>query len=130
MAHLPMMGEIDAIEDRASAATERPSTASGPGKAGYAPVGPREASPVPGVRSRFQPGPRSIWKDVPDALWNDWHWQQRERIMRLEQLERVIRVTPDERRATVQTEAQFHMGITPYYAALMDPEDPTCPIRL
>jgi lysine 2,3-aminomutase len=24
----------------------------------------------------------------------------------------------------------FHMGITPYYAALMDPNDPNCPIRL
>jgi lysine 2,3-aminomutase len=67
---------------------------------------------------------------VPDVLWNDWHWQQRERVTRLEQLERVIKVTPDERRAAVLTDAEFHMGITPYYAALMDPEDPTCPIRL
>ena len=31
---------------------------------------------------------------------------------------------------SVETDAEFHMGITPYYAALMDPEDPTCPIRL
>ena len=27
-------------------------------------------------------------------------------------------------------DAEFHMGITPYYAALMDPDDPSCPIRL
>src|SRR5512146_1788782 len=66
-----------------------------------------------GIASRFRPGPRAIWSGIPDALWNDWHWQQRERVMRLEQLERVIQVTPEERRATVQTEAQFHMGITP-----------------
>ncbi len=84
----------------------------------------------PNVRARFRPGPRGPWNDVPDATWNDWHWQQRERVTRLEQLERVIRVTPDERRAAVETEAEFHMGITPYYAALMDPEDPSCPIRL
>jgi lysine 2,3-aminomutase len=82
------------------------------------------------VRSRFQPGPRGIWKDVPDTLWNDWHWQQRERVTRLDQLERVLHVTPDERRAAVETEAEFQMGITPYYAALMDPDDPSCPIRL
>ena len=67
---------------------------------------------------------------MPDALWNDWHWQQRERVTRLEQLEQVIHVTADERRAAVETEAEFHMGITPYYAALMDPDDPACPIRL
>jgi lysine 2,3-aminomutase len=84
----------------------------------------------PNVRSRFRPGPRGIWKDVPDALWNDWHWQQRERVTRLDRLEQVIRVTPDERRAAQETDAEFHMGITPYYAALMDPDDPTCPIRL
>jgi lysine 2,3-aminomutase len=84
----------------------------------------------PNVRSRFRPAPRGPWRDVPDALWNDWHWQQRERVTRLEQLERVVNVTPDERRAVVETGAEFQMGITPYYAALMDPDDPACPIRL
>jgi lysine 2,3-aminomutase len=84
----------------------------------------------PNVRSRFKPGPRGMWKDVPDALWNDWHWQQRERVTRLQQLEQVVHVTDDERRAAIETEAEFQMGITPYYAALMDPDDPSCPIRL
>ena len=42
----------------------------------------------------------------------------------------MIQVTPEERRAAVETEAEFRMGITPYYAALMDPGDPRCPIRL
>jgi lysine 2,3-aminomutase len=86
--------------------------------------------PVRSVTSRFTPGPRSVWKGLPDALWNDWHWQQRERITTLAQLERVIRVTPEEKRAAQETEAEFHMGITPYYAALMDPDDPADPIRL
>jgi len=85
---------------------------------------------APHVLSRFPPGPRSVWAGVPEASWNDWRWQQRERITRLEQLEKVLRVTDDERRACVETDAEFHMGITPYYAALMDPEDPTCPVRL
>ena len=86
--------------------------------------------PVASVTSRFPPGPRSIWRDVPDSLWNDWHWQQRERITRLDQLEEVIHLTDDERRAVIESDAEFHMGITPYYAALMDPDDPECPIRL
>lgn len=84
----------------------------------------------PNVRARFAPGPRGPWRDVPDALWNDWHWQQRERVTRLDQLEQVVHVTPDERRAVVETAAEFQMGITPYYAALMDPDDPSCPVRL
>ncbi len=91
---------------------------------------PGEPRPAAHIRARFPPGPRAAWKDAPEAQWNDWHWQQRERITRLEQLEKVIRVTDDERRACIETDAEFHMGITPYYAALMDPEDPSCPIRL
>jgi len=86
--------------------------------------------PAASVLARFPPGSRSIWKGLPDAIWNDWHWQQRERITALAQLERVIHVTHDERRAAQETEAEFHMGITPYYAALMDPDDPADPIRL
>ena len=86
--------------------------------------------PVPAITSRFPAGPRSIWKDTPDAQWNDWHWQQRERITRVDQLEKVIHLTEDERRAAVETDKDFHMGITPYYAALMDPDDPRCPVRL
>ncbi len=86
--------------------------------------------PHPNVLSRFPPGPRSIWKDVPEDQWNDWHWQQRERITTLAQLEAIVRLSPDERRAVIEADAQFHMGITPYYAALMDPEDPSCPVRM
>jgi len=89
-----------------------------------------ERGPGGGVAVRFRPGPRATWSAVPEAQWNDWHWQQRERITELAQLEKVIRVTPEERRAAVETAAEFQMGITPYYAALMDPEDPACPVRL
>ena len=67
---------------------------------------------------------------MPEDQWNDWHWQQRERVTRLDQLERVVNVTPDERRAVVETASEFQMGITPYYASLMDPDDPSCPVRL
>jgi lysine 2,3-aminomutase len=106
------------------------------GTQGRAPATPARApadAAVPihrNVLSRFPPGPRSVWKGESEAQWNDWHWQQRERITRLSQLEEVIRVTPEERQACAETEAEFRMGITPYYAALMDPEDPRCPVRL
>ncbi len=102
----------------------RPATANGQTPA------PADVRPADQVLARFPAGPRSIWKDVPEETWNDWRWQQRERITRLAQLEAVIRVTDDERQACLETDAEFHMGITPYYAALMDPEDPRCPVRL
>lgn len=83
------------------------------------------------VRDRFKPAPRpKIWADVPDKDWNNWIWQQQKRIKTLEQLEQVIHVTDDERKAFEQSNSMFHMGITPYYASLMDPDDPNCPVRL
>ena len=89
-----------------------------------------DVRPSLNVRSRFPLGPRAIWRGLPEETWNDWHWQQRERITKLDQLEKLLRLTDEERQAVQATDAEFHMGITPYYAALMDPEDPTCPVRL
>ena len=83
------------------------------------------------VRERFQPAPRpEIWKDTPDRDWTNWIWQQQKRIKTMEQLEKVIRPTQDEQDAFARSHEMFNMGITPYYASLMDPNDPNCPIRL
>lgn len=84
-------------------------------------------NPIP---DRFVPAPRGPWKDVPEAQWNDWRWQQRERIRTLPALEQVIRVSDDERAAYERSQALFEMAITPYYAALMDPDNPRCPVRM
>ncbi len=97
-------------------------------------------SPTPGaappplrpdpVTARFPPGGRGrAFAAASEAEWNDWRWQQRNRLTSIDALERAVTVTPDERRAFAESNAMFHMGITPYYAALMDPEDPACPVR-
>jgi len=83
------------------------------------------------VRDRYLPAPRpELWKDVPEKDWSNWIWQQQKRIKSFDVLEKVIKVTDDERRAFEESHEQFNMGITPYYASLMDPNDPDCPIRL
>ena len=124
------MANLPVLEGVLGGAAPRPERAIGEVRVAAAPARDDDIRPVASVRSRFAPGARSIWKDAPETLWNDWHWQQRERITRLDQLEKVIHLTADERRAVVESDAEFHMGITPYYAALMDPDDPSCPIRL
>jgi lysine 2,3-aminomutase len=73
--------------------------------------------------------PRGPWADVPDASWTDWRWQQRERIRTADALARVVRLSSEEREACERAAEWFRMAITPYYAALMDPEDPKCPVR-
>jgi lysine 2,3-aminomutase len=83
------------------------------------------------VRDRYAPAPRpEIWKDTTDKDWNNWIWQQQKRIKTMDVLEKVLQVTDEERNAFAQSHEMFNMGITPYYASLMDPNDPDCPIRL
>ncbi len=87
--------------------------------------------PVQHIRDRFPTGGRGRpYPTVAQEDWDDWQWQQRNRVTSLEDLETLIDLTPDEREAFQKSHEAFHMGITPYYAALMDPEDPNCPIRL
>jgi len=66
---------------------------------------------------------------VSDAEWCDWGWQMRNRIRDAESLAAWIDPTPEEREAIARLADRFHFVITPYYAALMDPADPECPIR-
>ncbi len=84
---------------------------------------------IPHLRARFPVAPRSIWKDVPDSDWTKWQWQQRNRVTSLDVLDKILPIPAAERQAFEEVTAQFHMGITPYYASLIDPDDPRCPIR-
>lgn len=64
-----------------------------------------------------------------DPNWTNWRWQMRNRIHHAEDLSRYITPTEDELQAIRETEGIFRWNITPYYAALMDANDPNCPIR-
>ncbi len=60
---------------------------------------------------------------------NDWHWQVNNRIQTIGELENYISLTDKERDGIVSASRRFKWSITPYYATLMDKEDPFCPIR-
>lgn len=67
--------------------------------------------------------------NASEADWNDWRWQMRHRVSDVETLARYVRPTDDEREAIEATADVFRWTITPYYASLMDPVDPACPVR-
>jgi len=66
---------------------------------------------------------------IPDSKWTDWRWQMQNRIHSVEALEEWIDPTPGERAAIEQTDDVFRWNVTPYYAALMDVNDPSGPVR-
>ncbi len=71
-----------------------------------------------------------LYKDVSETDWNDWKWQVRNRITTVEELKQIINLTEKEERDVEETLKTFRLGITPYYAALMDKDDPRCPVRM
>jgi lysine 2,3-aminomutase len=62
-----------------------------------------------------------------DAEWNDWHWQLKNRITTLGQLEKILNLTDDEVHAVANL--RLPLSITPYYASLLHPDDPTQSLR-
>lgn len=72
---------------------------------------------------------RSVWRDVPLDHWRDWRWQMRNRITSVEELARVVPITPTEQRTVERALDRFRFAVTPYYASLIDFGDPQCPIR-
>lgn len=71
-----------------------------------------------------------LWKDVKPEEWNDWRWQVENRIDSVEKLKKIINVTEKEEEDIGRVLEKFRMGITPYYAAHMDKDDPRDPIRM
>jgi lysine 2,3-aminomutase len=66
---------------------------------------------------------------VPKEQWNDWRWQLKNRITTLQQLEEFIELTQEEREGILASSGRLAMAITPYFASLIDPYNPNCPIR-
>ena len=69
-----------------------------------------------------------LYADVSDDKWANWRWQLSNRINTAEEFEKVIPLTPGERRA-LSAQNLFRVDITPYFISLIDPDDPNDPIR-
>jgi lysine 2,3-aminomutase len=75
------------------------------------------------------PTPRPApWADVAPADWHSWQWQLANRVSDAATLAQWIQLTPEER-AGLEAEEKFRVDITPYFASLIDPQNPNCPIR-
>ena len=67
---------------------------------------------------------------VADEQWNDWRWQLKNRLSKPEDLEGLVELDEQTREEIRAASDQFLMGITPYYASLMQEGDLTDPIYL
>lgn len=70
-----------------------------------------------------------LWANIKEEEWSDWHWQVANRITSLETLKQVISLTPEEEEGVLNCLKSLRMAITPYYATLIDENNPNCPVR-
>jgi lysine 2,3-aminomutase len=68
--------------------------------------------------------------DISDAQWNDWRWQLGHMLTSADDLARVLPLSAEERAGLDASASLFRVGLTPYYASLMDPAHASCPIRM
>lgn len=69
------------------------------------------------------------WSEVSANQWQDWKWQLKNRITKLEQLERYLELTPDERAGCLFAKDKLTLSITPYFFNLINPNDIHDPVR-
>jgi len=71
----------------------------------------------------------TFFPDATDHQWNDWRWQSQHRIRKLEQFERLVQLSDEERVALTTAGAMLPVAVTPYYMSLLDAEDAAQPLR-
>jgi lysine 2,3-aminomutase len=71
----------------------------------------------------------SAWKGISEKEWNDWRWQLRHRVTKLEHLQEILQLIPEEIEGIKQSKGRLALAVTPYFVSLMDPSNPNCPIR-
>ncbi|MCK4377504.1 MAG: lysine 2,3-aminomutase [Actinomycetia bacterium] len=69
------------------------------------------------------------WENITMEQWRDWKWQMQNRIKSVDQLMDIVELTHEEIEGINASLKKFRMAITPYYAMLMDPHNPECPVR-
>jgi lysine 2,3-aminomutase len=71
----------------------------------------------------------SPWKEISEKEWNDWRWQLRHRVTKLEQLQEILQLIPEEIEGIKQSKGRLALAVTPYFVSIMDSNNPNCPIR-
>ncbi|EEG76747.1 glutamate 2,3-aminomutase [Dethiobacter alkaliphilus] len=67
--------------------------------------------------------------NASDDDWNDWHWQVRSRINKVEDLIELLELNEEEAAEVRKVGEKNRWATTPYYLSLMNPDDPNCPVR-
>ncbi|MBN2527192.1 MAG: KamA family radical SAM protein [Deltaproteobacteria bacterium] len=89
----------------------------------------RLVSERPGMSQRAEMFRATYYPEVTDSQWNSWHWQLQNRIKDLAGLNRILNLSQNEFDAIQNHQGALPSSVTPYYASLIDRDDPAQAIR-
>jgi len=74
-----------------------------------------------------------LFAGVPDEQWNDWKWQLKSKVSKIEELEEIwakhnIEVSEETKEKLKETISRLRMSITPYYFSIIDLNNPNDPV--
>lgn len=69
-----------------------------------------------------------FYANIPDENWSNWRWQLSNRLNTVEEFDKVVPLSDGEKKA-LSAPGLFRVDITPYFASLINPEDPNDPVR-
>jgi lysine 2,3-aminomutase len=70
-----------------------------------------------------------FFPNTSNAEWQDWRWQLKHRFRTESDLRRILSLSENEALALGSVSFALPVAITPYYASLLDPNDPEQPLR-
>ncbi len=88
----------------------------------------RKTHPVIPVSVGSQKFMRYYSPFITSNEWNDWRWQLKNSFTSLHQLGKILKLTEKEM-FSISGKQKLPLRITPYFASLLDPEDPGQPLR-
>ncbi|MGI6169762.1 MAG: lysine 2,3-aminomutase, partial [Christensenellales bacterium] len=60
--------------------------------------------------------------------WDSWQWQLKNRITTIDQLASILELSDAQKTAIQEISGKYRWATTPYYLALIDPQNPDDPI--
>ena len=72
---------------------------------------------------------KRFFPDASLSEWNNWSWQLRHRITDIQALNRILFLSEDERRAISSFRKKLPFAVTPFYASLLEKDNPSHPLR-
>ncbi len=81
--------------------------------------------------TQFKSHAPGFWahEDISPEDWNSAKWQLKNRVSKLEDIEKHLTLSEEERAGILLTGTKLATAITPHFLNLAHPTDPECPIR-